>query len=563
MGFWRRLFNRPERSSLAEEEPQPKGQGIFSTHRDTWTGRSWEEPFKFPKLPSITLKAGEAVGTLDNGEVATMDAQDIADNIKQPVYGAFPGISEAQLIWFAAQSFVGYQISAILMQHWLIDKACTMPAKDAVRKGYDITVNDGTEVKPEVLDEIRDLDKKFKIKKEMIEFVRFGRGFGIRVALFEVESPDPNYYSYPFNIDGVTPHSYKGISQIDPYWMVPELTTSSSLDPASRDFYEPTYWRIGSRTIHKSHLVIMTTGEVADVLKPAYFFGGVSIPQKIYERVYAAERTANEAPMLAMTKRVTALYTNAAKALANQSAFDRTLEWWSNLRDNFAVKVLDKDDDKMEQFDISLTDLDNVIMTQYQLVAAIAEVPGTKLLGTQPKGFNSTGEFEESSYHETLESMQSDDLEPLLRRHHQLLVQSEIVPKYGMKRFAVTVAWNPLDALTAKEQAEVNLAKSQNDAVLVDIGSIDAQDSRDRIITDPNSGYSGLSSKLPPLPGMPGGPPLPLGAQNAIATGGGAGGGGVQPVGGAAGPDDPKAGSPDAQKLAKPAAANIPQSPGA
>ncbi len=35
-----------------------------------------------------------------------------------------------------------------------------------------------------------------------------------------------------------------------------------------------------------------------------YNYFGVSVPERIYERVYASERTANEAPQLAMTKRL-------------------------------------------------------------------------------------------------------------------------------------------------------------------------------------------------------------------------------------------------------------------
>ena len=57
-------------------------------------------------------------------------------------------------------------------------------------------------------------------------------------------------------------------------------------------------------------------------------------------------------------------------------------------------------------------------MSQYQLVAAAANVPATKLLGTTPKGFNATGEYEEASYHEELESIQANDLSRLLARHH-------------------------------------------------------------------------------------------------------------------------------------------------
>ena len=60
---------------------------------------------------------------------------------------------------------------------------------------------------------------------------------------------------------------------------------------------------------------------------------------------------------------------------------------WAGLRDNYGVKVIDKDAEDLTQFDTGLADLDVTIMTQYQLVAAIAGVPATKLLGTTPKGF--------------------------------------------------------------------------------------------------------------------------------------------------------------------------------
>ena len=133
-----------------------------------------------------------------------------------------------------------------------------------------------------------------------------GRVFGVRIALFVIESEDPDYYVKPFNADGVTPGSYKGISQIDPYWCTPELSQRAASDPTALDFYEPTYWIINGRRVHKSHLVIMRGPDVGDILKPSYLYGGLSVPQLIYERVYAAERTANEAPQLCL------LYTSDA-----------------------------------------------------------------------------------------------------------------------------------------------------------------------------------------------------------------------------------------------------------
>ena len=78
----------------------------------------------------------------------------------------------------------------------------------------------------------------------------------------------------------------------------------ANMSPDSLTFYEPQYWRVGGKRIHKSHLWISRGDEVADILKPSYLYGGVPVVQQIFERVYAAERTANEAPILALTKRL-------------------------------------------------------------------------------------------------------------------------------------------------------------------------------------------------------------------------------------------------------------------
>lgn len=400
-------------------------------------------------------------------------------------------IPDNQVCWYSSQSFIGHQMCALLSQNWLVSKACLMPAKDATRNGFEITVNDGTEVDPEVLDDMVKMDEKFKLIPNLIEFVHMGRIFGIRIALFEVESDDPDYYENPFNIDGVTEGSYKGISQVDPYWVAPILDAEASGNPAARDFYEPTWWIIGGRKIHRSHLVIFRTENLSDILKPTYLYGGVPIPQKIYERVYAAERTANEAPLLALTKRTNILKTDITKALANQEQFDRNMEQFALNWNNMGVKVIGTDDE-MDQNDITLNDLDAVIMTQYQIVAAAASVPATKLLGTTPKGFNATGEYEEASYHEELECIQSLDLTPLVERHHALMIRSYLAPAHNIAPFETAVSWNSLDAMTAEEQSKVNLNKAQTDNALSQAGAIDGTDIRKRVVNDKESGYNGL-----------------------------------------------------------------------
>ena len=227
---------------------------------------------------------------------------------------------------------------------------------------------------------------------------------------------------------------------------MPQLTAESTADPSAEHFYEPDFWIISGKKYHRSHLVVVRGPQPPDILKPTYLFGGIPLTQRIYERVYAAERTANEAPLLAMSKRTSTIHVDVEKAIANEDAFNTRLAFWIANRDNHGVKVIGIDE-TMEQFDTNLSDFDSVIMNQYQLVAAIAKTPATKLLGTSPKGFNATGEHETISYHEELESIQEHIFDPLLERHYLLLAKSEEID------VQLEIVWNPVDSTTSQQQA--------------------------------------------------------------------------------------------------------------
>lgn len=489
--LFRKQSNAPFPLTLNEEKKAR--DNIFTISLDDPyqslnTRSAFARTFQVPLPPMIKSESG---ATMDS------DLSDSDPSLKWN-YQNNAGISQEVVDWYATYGFIGYQLCAMFSQHWLVRKCCSMPAKDATRKGYDITINNGDQISPEILDSLRQLDKKYRITKNMVELITKGKIFGVRVCIFLVDSDEPDYYKKPFNIDSVKPGSYRGMSQVDPYWMTPQPSQENTSNPESQYFYDPDWWQVNGKLYHRTHLVVYREDddELPDVLKPTYIYGGVSVPQKVCNRIYAAERTADEAPLLALTKRTRVYKTDLSQAIAKGSSFWQTISKWVGFSNNYGVQVIGLDDE-VQQFDLTLADLDSLIMTQYQLVAAIAEVPTVKLLGTSPKGFNTTGEFEEASYHETLESIQAHHLTPLLERHYQLVIKSDISPKYGINPFDVTITWKPLDSMTAKEEAEVNNIKADTDVKLSQAGTIDGNDSRDRIIADPNSGYSGISSGAP------------------------------------------------------------------
>ncbi len=463
--------------------PEPvRAESFFSTH--LMHGRN-----ERPNLLADVL----ALARANLPKVESVGAQDSsADGSFGLKLSTFPNeaVNPALMNWYAFQGFIGWQACAILMQNWLIDRAISMPARDATRNGWDNVRVDGEPLDDEHAKLLKQSDKAFRIKFQAQELARLGRAFGIRIAMFKVDSTDPDYYLNPFNPDGVTEGSYKGIAQIDPYWCAPILDAAASGDPASIHFYEPTYWMIGGLQVHRTHLHIFRTPDPPDILKPMYLYGGIPVTQLIMERVYAAERTANEAPLLATSKRTDVWLTDMAAYRASGGAGKNAIAEWVETRDNYGVKIGDKEGDEFQHFETSLSDLDTVIMTQYQIVAAASGVPATKLLGTQPKGFNSTGDYEESNYHEFLESIQEHDLTAFIERHHMLTLRSA-----GITDVETTVSWRPLDAPTAKELADTNLVKAQTDSALIQAGVIDGEDARKRLATDPDSGYAQLGNQ--------------------------------------------------------------------
>lgn len=400
-------------------------------------------------------------------------------------------VNQRTLMYFiASSSNIGYYNCALMAQHWLVSKACELKAKDAVKKWFNIGVADGTSLEPNQIKFIEKLNKKYKLKKNLVEAVKFNNVFGIRHILFKHVNPDFDYEK-PFNPDDFKDGDYAGMAQIDPNWIVPEIADDDLTDPTSIGFYEPTYWNITGKRYHRSHFVILRGEDVADYLKPTYRYGGISLTQRIYERIYASESTANEGPQLAKTKRLTVQKVDAEEIQSNLPKFIKNLNIFAKFRDNYGTKFIGKNDE-VSQIDTNLADLDSTIMTQYQLVCSIAGTPASKLLGTGHGGF-STGETDDDYYIQEVESLQGNEMEEIVEAHYKRLIPSAIEPKINVEPELQT-NWNPLKVMSANEIADVRVKNSQADVNWFNTGAVDNIDIRERMIGDEDSGFEGMEA---------------------------------------------------------------------
>lgn len=429
------------------------------------------------------------IETLEDGtrRSVAMDADDSFSFMA----GQFKPSYTAEVISKFNQTFIGWQNCAILNQNSFINKACAIPPQDAMSNGYRLSYAKKKKDKgmsSERLAEIlRESQDEFQIRDICVRAGTNKRvyGYALAVPTFNVEVD----MSVPFDIENVPEGSYTGMTVIEPYWLTYDFDLPSLTDPSSRYFYQPTWYYAGGqngRKIHRSWCIKLINSQVADILKPTYFFGGLPLTQQIFEAVYAYEKGLNELILLLLTKRTLIMDAEIANFIANPQEVTQKLRAFSELRDNFAIAIKEIGYD-IKQIETTLTGLEEIINALIHRVCAIAEMPVPKLFKTALKGFNSTGEYEEKDYKQLLKRFQENDYMPIIKFHNKLYTKS----KYG-KEIDLMVVFNPTDTPTELEKAKIRESDSLTMVHRLSSMVTTPQEERRRLIEDPNGVFGFL-----------------------------------------------------------------------
>lgn len=403
-------------------------------------------------------KNGEDVSTIsftDSG--STIIPNDpIYLGFRQPPPNRITHIPEQILEHFGNRIyFIGWQACAYLAEHPFIYKACMMPGDDALACGYKVTPrNKKSKVASAVMDMIEDDDFGLDDTLRKFEYNKRVFGFGFAIPCFEkpvdMEKPLVDYTQ-------VSGNRFLGWSIVDPYWLTPQFDEESQTNPAYKDYFRPTWWRVNSKgtLVHKSWVVKVDNTMMADITAPTYLWGGISIPQLCYERVWAADKTANEAPMVALSKRLLAVTNCNLRKMAGNSEYAK--RQFDNLRygrDNWGVIALDRNQD-IKQVDTVLSEFNQTITTQYQLFCGIVEVPAPKMMMAPLTGFANSGQYENKVYAANVKKIQDNEFNKLIKRTYRFAAAT-----FG-EDIRFDVEWGEMDIPTITEQAEIEYEKSR------------------------------------------------------------------------------------------------------
>ena len=283
--------------------------------------------------------------------------------------------------------------------------------------------------------------------------------------------------------------SLDGFKNVEPIWTTPLMY--NALDPSRPDFYNPSSWWVMGQHWDATRMLRIVTRPVPDIFKPAFNFSGISLSQLVEPYVNNWLRTRQSVSDLINNFSIVILKTAMDQVLTGGSdgedLFAR-IKLFTATRSNKGVMALDKDREELEQIAVPLGGLHELQAQAQEQMCTASREPAVIMTGVSPSGFGNVAEGEMSAWRDWIRANQEaharSPIEKILKIV-QLSLYGEIDPDIGIQ-------FNPLYQMTEEQLSNIRLNDSLRAGNLIDRGVIDAQEERERIARDPESGYQGI-----------------------------------------------------------------------
>lgn len=444
-----------------------------------------------PESNKLTLEQVFALPTPPKGVVpdSAKMAMDSAFDVAQD-YGLSSVFSEGL-------SFYGYQYLSQLSQRPEYRKPSEIIAKEMCRKWCKLicTGEEKKDDKLKVLEtELVRLDVKELFQKAAEQDGFFGRS-QIFMDLGDTDNEELKTKLAKSKAK-IGNRSIKRLVVVEPTWTYP--ADYNSTDPLSPNFYKPTSWFVMGKQVHSSRFLTFISREVADILKPTYNFGGLSLTQILHPYVENWLRTRQSVSDLLYSFSINVLKTNMASILSGGAGEDvgTRVAVFNKYRDNKGCFVIDKDTEEFINVSSPLGTLDKLQAQAQEQMASVAGIPLIILLKITPSGLNASSDGEIRTFYDWIHAQQESLFTPLLRdliEFIQLSLFGEIDPEISFK-------WQPLWTLDEQALANVRKTEADTDIELIDAGVIDNVEARTRLAQQEDSPYAGLDLSVVPEP---------------------------------------------------------------
>ena len=400
----------------------------------------------------------------------------------------------------ACSNFLGYGALQSIAQNGLI-RACIETVADDMTRNWIELQQEGEEDIPESEDKIQRLEKAMKrmgLQKTMHKAASMTGYFGGCLLYLDTGVSGPQL-KLPLSLEPWSMEAKEGflraVRVVDPVNVFPG--TYNSTDPLKEDYYVPQTWWVLGQEVHASRLIRVYANEPPLLFRPSYNFLGIPQAQILWDYVIhfqenrdSVNRLMGKFSQLVFKTAMTDLITGGAQDLSQLMA---RLQIMAQNRSNDGVIAVDKDAEDIVKVETPMSGVTDVVRQSLEIVAALNRTPAVKLLGISPSGFNATGESDIRNYYDHVLSQQEKVLRPPLQR----ILEALQVSLFGKVEPSIGFTFASLSETDENAKVLTQQAKINNLCAVLDRDIVSAEEVRQLLISDPDSGLDGLDPELP------------------------------------------------------------------
>lgn len=392
-------------------------------------------------------------------------------------------------------SFMGFAQLSLFMQVPIIYNACRTFADEMLRAGYEIISCDPDNDNEELINFINDEFKRFEVDKLLRSTLFTALGLGGAYIYPKLKGDDRKLQgstqeiNLPLNVSEATINQGDVLyfQMVEPTWCIPTFVNYNN--PLLPDFYVPTQYSVMGYFINATRLIKVVYNPLPMLVRPMYYFTGLSLTQKILKAVTQFNDVRDIVEKIINRYNLSVFGVPLTEFNGNNAALLQRVKDFNASRDNFGTFVIDKENEEFQQMQMTLTGLDDLMSRYAEFMCIETQIPATKLLGISPRGFTSNDETAHRNWYDLVGGLQETMLKPIMMTIIDYILLNGGYPKNNKQ---IDIKFNNLMESNKLEDAQIREINSRVDLNYLDGGVVSQEKVLNTLSTDDESRYNNI-----------------------------------------------------------------------
>jgi phage-related protein (TIGR01555 family) len=372
---------------------------------------------------------------------------------------------------------------------WAAQKVADIPVFDMYREGWTLKYSGSKSDGSGIEKAIRETEDRIELVTQFSRANRMERVFGGAAIIIGVNGKEGDNPGNPLTPDMVDKGDLRFLNVISRNYIT---KVEWDFEPDSPGYGRPSHYNIRGKVFHKSRVIIFDNNPLTPY--PGYDFMsaianwdgmGVSIYGPLWEALMRVNSYQQGAAHLAQSANVWIAARNGLKDLQAARGGAKAIDELKRMVESMSMYhgyIIDGEDVKIQQLSATFSELPNLILTGYQILAAGSDIPATRFFGQAPGGLSTDDRSGLENYYNNINARQRLYLDPKLRKLEPYILNSTF-GRGVITPGEITRKYNPLWNLSETERAAIRTADIANITALESANLLTRENAIEELLT--------------------------------------------------------------------------------